>query len=111
MPSQFTQGCSIEFIVNSKRHIAERPRDPAHWDWMKEITELAKSCIQAPLIINGDVFKHEDIQASKEKTGASSVMIARGAMWNASIFRPTPVPINDIIVNYLKKVHQLFNVC
>lgn len=36
--------------------------------------------------------------------GIPSVMIARGAIMNPSIFRPLQAPVDDMIVKYLKKV-------
>ncbi len=60
-----------------------------------------------PIIINGDIFHYEDIDKVKAKTGASSVMIARGALTNASVFQPDLVPLDNIIQNYLKKCIDL----
>lgn len=44
-----------------------------------------------PVIANGgsrDIEKYEDILKFRNECGASSVMIARAAEWNVSIFRP-----------------------
>ncbi|KAJ1971901.1 tRNA-dihydrouridine synthase 2 [Dimargaris xerosporica] len=61
----------------------ERPVQPAHWDRLKPIVDAVTTI---PVIVNGDVFRFEDIARAKEITGASSVMIARGAQSNPSIF-------------------------
>ncbi|KAK8717393.1 hypothetical protein V6N13_044664 [Hibiscus sabdariffa] len=50
------------------RKVPDRPRDPAKWN---EIADVV-SALSIPVIANG----------------ASSVMVARGALWNASIFSP-----------------------
>ena len=42
--------------------------------------------VSLPTIVNGDIFNIKHIDEVKEKTGANSVMIARGAIWNPSIF-------------------------
>lgn len=82
------------------RTVAERPRNPAHWDQIKTIS----SALSIPVIANGDCFSYADMQKMKESTGASSVMIARAAMWNASVFRSSgPLPLHDIIKMYLRK--------
>ena len=37
------------------------------------------------------------------KTGTSSIMVARAAQWNLSIFRPEgKLPRDDVIAEYLK---------
>ncbi|KAJ1982723.1 tRNA-dihydrouridine synthase 2 [Dimargaris verticillata] len=61
----------------------ERPAQPAHWDRLKPIVDAVTTI---PVIVNGDVFRYEDIARAKEITGASSVMIARGAQSNPSVF-------------------------
>ncbi|XP_058069538.1 uncharacterized protein LOC131218773 isoform X4 [Magnolia sinica] len=66
------------------RRVADRPRDPAKWS---EIADIV-AALSIPVIANGDVFEYEDFQRIKNATGASSVMVARGALWNASIFSP-----------------------
>ncbi|KAJ1921285.1 tRNA-dihydrouridine synthase 2 [Tieghemiomyces parasiticus] len=77
----------------------ERPRDPAHWDRLRLVTDAIKSI---PVIVNGDVFKHEDIAQAKEITGASSVMIARGAQENISIFDAAgPAPALLVAQEYI----------
>uniref|UniRef100_A0A1D1ZEY0 tRNA-dihydrouridine(20) synthase [NAD(P)+]-like n=1 Tax=Anthurium amnicola TaxID=1678845 RepID=A0A1D1ZEY0_9ARAE len=66
------------------RRVADRPRDPAKWS---EIADIA-AALSIPVIANGDVFEYEDFDQIKRATGATSVMVARGALWNASIFCP-----------------------
>lgn len=41
------------------RHVADRPRDRANWE---KFSEVLKDYTSLPLIINGDVFVHEDIE-------------------------------------------------
>lgn len=52
-----------------------------------------------------------DIDDFREATGTSSVMLARAAMWNVSIFsKQGPFPVEKIMEEYLKYVGLLFNV-
>eukprot|EP00268_Persea_americana_P042088 TRINITY_DN4206_c0_g1_i5.p1 TRINITY_DN4206_c0_g1~~TRINITY_DN4206_c0_g1_i5.p1 ORF type:complete len:273 (+),score=52.27 TRINITY_DN4206_c0_g1_i5:144-962(+) len=75
------------------RRVADRPRDPAKWS---EIADIA-AALSIPVIANGDVFEYEDLQCIKDATGVSSVMVARGALWNASIFSPKgKLPWEDV---------------
>ncbi|KAG5392914.1 hypothetical protein IGI04_022877 [Brassica rapa subsp. trilocularis] len=66
------------------RKVADRPRDPAKWD---EIADVI-AALSIPVIANGDVLEYDDFSRIKTATGAASVMVARGAMWNASVFSP-----------------------
>ncbi|TKW05618.1 hypothetical protein SEVIR_7G188000v4 [Setaria viridis] len=82
------------------RKIKDRPRDPAKWD---EIADVV-SALSIPVIANGDVFEYEDFKRVKDATGAASVMVARGAMWNASIFcAKGKTPYEDVKREYVRK--------
>ncbi|KAF9608581.1 hypothetical protein IFM89_010013 [Coptis chinensis] len=82
------------------RRVADRPKDPARWS---EIADIV-AALSIPVVANGDVFEYEDIQRIKKTTGASSVMVARGALWNASIFSPTEkLPWEDLKIEYVRK--------
>ncbi|XP_041454358.1 tRNA-dihydrouridine(20) synthase [NAD(P)+]-like [Lytechinus variegatus] len=89
----------------------ERPRHPVHCDAIKAISD----CISIPLIANGgsqDIIKsYDDIEKFREMTGASSVMIAREAQWNPSIFRKEgKLPIQDVIKRYIQYAVDYDNV-
>ncbi|KAI4328090.1 hypothetical protein L6164_020477 [Bauhinia variegata] len=82
------------------RKVPDRPRDPAKWS---EIADVV-AALSIPVIANGDVLEYADIQRIKAATGASSVMIARGALLNASIFSPEgKVSYEDVKREYLRK--------
>ncbi|MED6161152.1 hypothetical protein PIB30_058031 [Stylosanthes scabra] len=82
------------------RKVPDRPRDPAKWS---EIADVV-SALSIPVIANGDVFEYNDIQRIKSATGATSVMVARGALWNPSIFLPEgELPYEDVKREYLRK--------
>ena len=83
------------------RSVTERPREPAHWDTLREINELHP--ISIPIIGNGDIFTHSDIAKMRKVTGLTSVMIARGAALNPAIFSPgNTTSTEEIIRQYLR---------
>ncbi|KAG2385507.1 hypothetical protein C9374_003322 [Naegleria lovaniensis] len=88
------QNTGVTAICVHARYIPQRPREKAHSHLIEPISKIAK----VPLIANGDVFKPEDIERVKSVTGCSSVMIARGAMWNLSIFRKEKVLLDKLEV-------------
>lgn len=90
------------------RRIPERPKDPARWTELKEVLDAAN--LDIPVIVNGDVFCFADIQRARETTGASSVMIGRGAMADPSIFRPETVVPYEVHREYLRKCVECDNV-
>jgi tRNA-dihydrouridine synthase 2 len=67
---------------------------------------LLQSPLSIPVIANGDVFERSDIEKLRKDTGVSSVMIARGALKNPSIFATTQQPLHETIRDYLKKVRR-----
>uniref|UniRef100_A0A8C7MYV5 Dihydrouridine synthase 2 n=1 Tax=Oncorhynchus kisutch TaxID=8019 RepID=A0A8C7MYV5_ONCKI len=81
----------------------ERPRHPVHCDFIQAIAEA----VSIPVIANGGsldrVKAHADIEEFRKVTGASSVMVARAAMWNPSVFRSQGLlSVEEVMEEYLK---------
>ncbi|XP_067349930.1 tRNA-dihydrouridine(20) synthase [NAD(P)+]-like isoform X2 [Channa argus] len=81
----------------------ERPRHPVHCDYIRAIAQS----VSIPIIANGaslDMVKtNSDIEEFRKATGTSSVMLARAAMWNASVFSSQgPLPVERVMEEYLK---------
>lgn len=81
----------------------ERPRHPVHCDYIQAVAQA----VSIPIIANGgslDLVKtNGDIEEFRKATGASSVMLARAAMWNASVFSSQgPLPVERVMEDYLK---------
>lgn len=77
------EACGVSAFAVHGRYVSQRPREPAHWDLIKQIVES----VSCPVIANGDVFEYEDFERIRSETGAAAAMCGRGAMWNQSIFR------------------------
>lgn len=95
--------CGVSAIAVHGRTKEQRSLEPCSDDVLKAISEV----LSIPLIANGgsnDFKRYSDILKFREKTGASSVMIARSAMRNASIFRSdnSLEPIEEVIKQYLR---------
>ncbi|OXU28909.1 hypothetical protein TSAR_006798 [Trichomalopsis sarcophagae] len=92
----------ISAITVHGRTVDERPQHPNRSEFIKRVAEHAK----IPVIANGgskEIEKRADIFKFKKETGCSSVMIARAAEWNCSIFREAGMlPMEDVIKSYLK---------
>ena len=88
------EAAGVDAIGVDGRSIADRTEvTPARWD---DLTVLPSS-LTIPVLANGDIIKREDIAAVKAATGCSSVLIARGALLNPSIFRAQGVlPITQV---------------
>lgn len=80
----------------------ERSRDPVH---INVIREVAKA-VSIPVIANGVsllVNTYKDIEKYRQETGCSSVMLARAAQWNPSIFRKEGrLSASQVITEYIK---------
>lgn len=92
----------ITAIAVHGRTVQERPQHSNRNHYLKEIARR----IAIPVIANGgsrEIQTHPDIFRFKEITGCSSVMLARAAEWNCSIFRKEGLlPMEDVIKTYLK---------
>ncbi|XP_063358527.1 tRNA-dihydrouridine(20) synthase [NAD(P)+]-like isoform X1 [Cydia amplana] len=92
----------IQAIGIHGRTKEERPQHAVHTDVIRYVAERAS----IPVIANGgskEIEKHSDIYKFKELTGCNSVMLARAAEWNCSIFRKEGLlPMETVIKEYLK---------
>ena len=59
-----------------------KPSDRGNWDYFEHLVKA----VNIPIIANGDIFTQDDIERILN-TGVSSVMLARGAQHNPSVFR------------------------
>uniref|UniRef100_A0A6G1S6P8 tRNA-dihydrouridine(20) synthase [NAD(P)+]-like n=1 Tax=Aceria tosichella TaxID=561515 RepID=A0A6G1S6P8_9ACAR len=99
------ESCGVSAIAVHGRTKEQKSNSEANSD--EVLTKISSVLADIPMIANGgsnNIKSYADILRFKEKTGASSVMIARCAMRNASIFKPdnTLEPIEDVIKGYLK---------
>jgi tRNA-dihydrouridine synthase 2 len=103
------EATGISAIAVHGRTRDERPGDPCHPDVIRQIAEAVK----IPVIANGgskDIEKYSDIDKFRKACGVSSVMIARAAQWNVSIFRKDgPLQMDDLIKEYLKLAIEFDN--
>ncbi|XP_072242606.1 tRNA-dihydrouridine(20) synthase [NAD(P)+]-like [Leuresthes tenuis] len=107
---QKIENTGVAAVAVHGRFKEERPRHPVHCDYIQAITQA----VSVPIIANGgslDLVKtYADIEEFKQATGASSVMLARAAMWNASVFSSLgPIPVEKVMEDYLKYAIQYDN--
>ena len=87
-------GTGVAALGVHGRRREQRPRDPASWEGIRQAVEAVPGL---PVIANGDVFSYSDVARVRRATGAAAVMIARGAQWNPSIFRPAGfLPLEEV---------------
>ncbi|XP_029908919.1 tRNA-dihydrouridine(20) synthase [NAD(P)+]-like [Myripristis murdjan] len=93
----------VAAIAVHGRFKEERPRHPVHCDYIQAVAQA----VSIPVIANGgslDLVKSNgDIQEFRKAAGASSVMLARAAMWNPSVFSGQGLlPVERVMEEYLK---------
>ncbi|XP_045192611.2 tRNA-dihydrouridine(20) synthase [NAD(P)+]-like [Mercenaria mercenaria] len=80
----------------------ERPRHTNRNSVIKKLAQI----LTIPVIANGgskDIQCYDDIEKFRQSCGTTSVMIARAAEWNTSVFRKKgKLPVKDVIKEYLK---------
>lgn len=71
-------------------------------DWRK--IKAVKEAVSIPVIANGNILYHDDLQNCLDQTGADGVMSAEGHLFNPSIFTKTKLPpmTYDIAQEYLE---------
>lgn len=75
----------------------------ADWDKIKAV----KEAVSIPVVANGNILYHEDIQTCMEYTGADAVMTAEGSLYNPAIFSTTIPYTYDIAMEYLDICEQV----
>uniref|UniRef100_A0A8C8DMW5 Dihydrouridine synthase 2 n=1 Tax=Oryzias sinensis TaxID=183150 RepID=A0A8C8DMW5_9TELE len=101
--AQRIEKVGVAAIAVHGRFKDERPQHPVHCDYIQAVARA----VSVPVIANGgslDLVKaYEDIEEFRCATGAASVMLARAAMWNASVFRSQGLlPLERVMQEYLK---------
>ncbi|KAI9361382.1 dihydrouridine synthase-domain-containing protein [Pilaira anomala] len=77
-------------------------------DWTK--IKAVKEAVKIPVIANGNILYHDDLQDCLEQTGADGVMSAEGNLFNPSLFKPSlalPPKTYDIALEYLQICKEL----
>ncbi|XP_049278290.1 tRNA-dihydrouridine(20) synthase [NAD(P)+]-like [Anopheles funestus] len=96
------QSTGISAIGVHGRTKTERPRDPVNEDAIARVA----TALNIPVIANGgsqSIARRHDIQKFAQRCSTTSVMVARAAEWNCSIFRADgPLPLDDVIRRYLE---------
>jgi len=121
---QLCERSGAEAVTLHMRVREERPADPAHWNEIVRVWDA----VRVPLIANGDFFNRNQIDqfwrhcrgaipgsadgagtgdagAGPAVGGPSGLMIARGAMWNPSIFcrgERKPPPFEEVVRGYVR---------
>eukprot|EP00808_Paulinella_micropora_P002070 g28832.t1 len=90
--------CGVSAIGVHARRLPDRPTYRA---LIEQIPRLVKA-VKVPILYNGDIFERSDIPRCRALSGASSLMIARGAQWNPSIFNENGMrPIQEMLEEYM----------
>ena len=98
--AQLIQRCGVAALGVHGRFITQKPREPAHWS---RIAAVVRAVPTLPVIANGDVFSYADFARVCDATGAAAAMCARGAQWNASVFRADGIlPTHEVRTRYVE---------
>lgn len=83
------------------RQLEDKPASKARWGELRPVVDA----INIPVIANGDVYTRGDMETIKSLSGCSSVMLARPALLNCSIFKPDGkmAPLTEVIQDYLRQ--------
>jgi tRNA-dihydrouridine synthase 2 len=79
------QSAGVHWISIHPRTAAEETRVPARWYTVKKL--LDTGLITIPVLGSGDLFSPLDVHKYLSFTGASGVILARGAIHNPGIFK------------------------
>ncbi|GFO06126.1 tRNA-dihydrouridine(20) synthase [nad(p)+]-like protein [Plakobranchus ocellatus] len=99
--AKLIESTGVSALAVHGRTKTERSRDPNRDHYIKAIAEA----LEIPVIANGGsrtIKDLSDIEQFRKSTGAASIMVARAAEWNCSVFRKEgPLPYTDVMRSYL----------
>eukprot|EP00903_Cladosiphon_okamuranus_P010350 g9793.t1 len=83
------------------RRVEDKSTSKARWEELRAVVDA----VNIPVIANGDVYTRADMAEIKALSGCSSVMLARPALLNCSIFKPdgAVLPLKEVIQQYLRE--------
>eukprot|EP00041_Stephanoeca_diplocostata_P018485 m.387296 g.387296 ORF g.387296 m.387296 type:complete len:513 (-) comp21028_c0_seq11:587-2125(-) len=96
------------------RQAGQRPREPVTDLGLNLIRKISQT-VSVPIIANGgslDIESRADLETFWKSTQCSSVMVARAAQWNMSVFRHDGLlPVHDVCKEYLRYAVEYDNPC
>ncbi|KAL0486943.1 DUS2 [Acrasis kona] len=104
------ESTGVSAIAVHARYVSQRPREPALLDQLHHVV----SSVSIPVIANGDAFDVTDFERIKQLTHCDSVMYARGALWNPSIFSDEMTHRHECarhLITYCKRYNTHFLNC
>ena len=106
--AQNLEKLGIDALGVHARYIADRSHST-----LARIGEVARvaQCVGIPCIYNGDVFRFSHIARARAHSGCASVMVARGAQWNVSLFAEAEAlrPLDEVVREYMDVSMQFEN--
>lgn len=93
---------AIGIHARLKEQRSSTPVTAPHIELLREISKSS----EIPIIANGwslDINDYNDIVKSKDVTGCNSIMLARAAQWNLSVFRKEGLlSADEVVRDYLR---------
>ncbi|XP_032235950.1 tRNA-dihydrouridine(20) synthase [NAD(P)+]-like isoform X2 [Nematostella vectensis] len=87
----------------------ERSRQPVHTEYIQAVA----AAVAIPVIANGgslDIKTFSDMEQFRLQAGCASIMVARAAQWNLSVFRREgPLSHLDVVKAYIKTAIECDN--
>lgn len=89
-------GAGAQAIAVHARRVGDEAIHPANWETLREVvTTLKSKHPDLPVLVNGDFYTRDEWTGIQKETGANGVLLARPALYNASIFvKPTATEYN-----------------
>jgi len=85
-------GAGANAVAIHARRVGDESTTAARWDDAAEVVRELKRVENVPVILNGDLYARDDMTEMRRRTGCDGVMMARPALYNASLFRKPPPP-------------------
>lgn len=72
------------------RRVGDESTTPADWKTLQEVVKQCTNSLSVPILVNGDFYTRDEWVDFQQRSSAAGVLLARPALYNASIFCKPP---------------------
>ncbi|KAI4292061.1 tRNA-dihydrouridine synthase 1 [Pancytospora philotis] len=95
-------GCALLVVHGRQRHQKGPETGLASWEHIRAV----KESLSIPVVANGNIIYHENIQQCIDSTGCDGVMVAEPHLFDPTILVPEKYRATDILREYLQIVRS-----
>jgi tRNA-dihydrouridine synthase 1 len=95
-------GCQLLTVHGRVREQRQQNTGLADWEQIRRV----RAAVSIPVVSNGNILYHEDVEACLEATGCVGVMTAEGNLYNPFIFEPGFPLVSTVAREFMEMIEK-----